>query len=1281
MKHLINSCLYPVALIALIAVLLSGAALPEKTQLRPGIHFTLHPHATKLADIAAHARFLRAHAQQGESWRLVHGASVYTNAAQRGGSTPRAQFSLLVTQPAGCVTSSSQPAPIVALVAALKCDPDLIFEYVYNNVEFEPLYGSNKGPLGTLLDLRGDDADQAMLLVTLLNTAGYSATQFAWSTIRLTGAQMSGWLGVNNDATAIEAILNDGGIPYQNATANGDGTLNHIDVSHFVAQLQLSGTWYYFDPSYKQHTMVSGLSNLGSALGYSRTQFLSDAGGTIASYSISTISRTSLRSDLVKYATNLVSYINQNNPAWTVQNIIGGKTIQKLTGSPIRQTTFPNLSPSYPFIQTNTTFPSTCPAQTISCQTALSITMPGALSTQAINLTTDQVYGHRITVFFSPSGGNFVPTLLIDGVAPSCVGAGTCTNVGPASSSGTQLSLATSVTQPNQPNSSACPTGITATACQTLTIVAGTNGNYLVSTGIGQVGRGLAEYHRQLLGQAVGAGNSNTSELVLGESFAVLSYNWFAELSSNQQMVDQLAQTKTIYNFGIGLTAQTNIQATTYQGPYFSMPLNYMSVQPLSSSGPTITIGSYTYPVAFASANLALSKSLSSLQSAVLLQTQAQTANMTAASSIMLIDANMNSSYSGSLGTTYLADGTTTAGQSAYTSTIEPIISSYYSSDDLSAITAAVAAGQQVLIPKQGTLSVGVWSGGGYTEIFPESSTALVLTQLITGGISGGSSGTNVTNPAANSFVALNPSANPNTVPTLINGQANPSSHPLADPLDGVTGAFLFQHDDLVTGSGKFPYALTFSRTYQSASGTNLTSTTADVGMGNGWMHTYSITAKSQSDPFISMGAGDFPAIGAATSIAGLYVAVDLLSVTPTAQTITVSSMVTQWFTDQLTGNTVFVTQPGTSEEFIALPHADGSTNYTFYQPPSSSARMTQTAAGQYAYKTKDGVILNFGPTPAGALQSWVFPMSVTVSLIYNGSSQLTKVSNNLGRSLALTYSGTDIATVTDDTGRSVNYIYNGSGNLTRSTDPLGNTIAYAYDASGTYDTFGHLTQIFYPFRPNTAFVTNWYDALGRVNQQANGNGYISKFYFAGPRTEMVDALGNREVTYQTDQGMVVSDAWVLSSSFGDVFNDTVQDNGVVNVTTNQFDGIGRPTQTTYPEGGTTSYTYVTSVNPWANNIASVTRTAKPGSSLSPLTTSYTYDPTWNKVTSVTDPLGLVTKSTYDPATGNLLSTIADAGPSPHFNQTNLFSYDAFGGVLTATNPIGTVTTFQYRLS
>jgi RHS repeat-associated protein len=1180
---------------------------------------------------------------------------------------------------AACVSGSSQPAPLVTLVVALKCDPDLIFEYVYNNIELEPRYGSNKGPLGTLLDRRGDDADQAILIVTMWNIAGFSQTGYDIVSYVVSGAQLANWFGVQNDANAnilnnaIVQLLNAGGIPWCHPGAscifqpslNPDNTIASITLFHFTAEVQLNGTWYQFDPSFKPHTILSGLTNLASAIGYSRSQFLTDAGGTQDSVSISNVNRSALRADLTTYANNLVNYIDQNNRTSTVGNIIGGKTINPLAGSPIRSLA---SAPSF------TTFPVNCPNQTptVECRTFITITMPGASPSQAIKLYTDQVYGHRITLFSVPSGSNYIPTLLVDGAAPSCVGAGTCTNVGPATALGSTWSIPVTVVEPNQGTGPSCSSGVT--ACKTLSAIAG--GSYLIGTGVGQVGRGTPEYHRRLLAQARAAGNSDSSEIVLGENLAVIAYTWLAETSAGQSMMDSIASTTSLFHFGVGITAQQQIQQTAYQGPHFDLPINVLSVVPQSSTGPTTSIGGFTYPTALLVGFLATSEFSSGFESAVLEQTQAPVAGMTAASTIKIVDANMNSGYSGALQKTYFADGTTSAGKSAYSSTIQPAISPHYGSADLSTITAAVNSGAQVLIPEDGVLSVGVWSGAGYTVLVPGATNGITIEQFITGDTTGGASGIDIPDPSDNTQETLPPSASTDTLPSWLNTIPDYLNPQALEPVDAITGAYIYQHDDLKTGSGNFPYALTFSRTYLSSSGTYLTTTNADTGIGNGWAHTYSSNAQAQSDPYIGIGASDSPAVSAATSIAALYVMQDLLSVTPTAQTETVSTMTARWFTDQLTSNVVMVQQPNTTEEFVALPHPDGSTSYAFNPPPGSAVQFNQLAAGQYAYRRKDAVTLNFGPTPTGALQGWVFPNGMAVNLTYSGS-QLTRVSNNLGRSLTLAYNGSDIVSVTDDTGRAVNYGYDNLHNLANATDPLGAETLYSYDASGTYDTFGHLTQVYYPFRPGNAFVTNWYDQLGRVIQQANANGYTSNFYFGGSRTELVDARGNRHVTYQTDRGKVLKDAYVLSSTFGDVFNDTAQQNGVINVTTNQYDGLDRLTLTTQPEGGATAYSYA-APNPWANNIASITRTAKPGSTLSPLTTSFSYDQIYNEPTQVTDPLGLTTTLTYDESTGNLLSSVADAGSSSHFNAANYFTYDAFGRVLTATDPNGVVTTSTY---
>lgn len=172
----------------------------------------------------------------------------------------------------------------------------------------------------------------------------------------------------------------------------------------------------------------------------------------------------------------------------------------------------------------------------------------------------------------------------------------------------------------------------------------------------------------------------------------------------------------------------------------------------------------------------------------------------------------------------------------------------------------------------------------------------------------------------------------------------------------------------------------------------------------------------------------------------------------------------------------------------------------------------------------------------------------------------------------------------------------------------------------------------------------------------------------------MVDAAGDRHVTYQTPGGRVIKDAWVLSGTFGDVFNDTPQQNGVVNAAGSQYDGLGRLMLATLPEGGTTAYTWSPDLE---QNVIAMTETAKPGSPLSPLTTTYTYDPTYNKPTTIIDPLGLVTTMSYDAFTCNLLSRVADAGPG-HFNATSRYTYNGYGQVLTATDPLGVVTAYSY---
>jgi hypothetical protein len=60
------------------------------------------------------------------------------------------------------------PGSVPELARALRYDVNLIYEYVYTNIEYSPIYGLKKGPLGTILDGRANDFDQAALMVALL---------------------------------------------------------------------------------------------------------------------------------------------------------------------------------------------------------------------------------------------------------------------------------------------------------------------------------------------------------------------------------------------------------------------------------------------------------------------------------------------------------------------------------------------------------------------------------------------------------------------------------------------------------------------------------------------------------------------------------------------------------------------------------------------------------------------------------------------------------------------------------------------------------------------------------------------------------------------------------------------------------------------------------------------------------------------------------------------------------------------------------------------------------
>jgi hypothetical protein len=245
------------------------------------------------------------------------------------------------------------PASIAELARALKYDVNLIYEYVYTNIEYTPTYGLKKGALGTLLDGNGNDFDQSALLVALLRASGYTAS-YEYGDVLLSPDDLKALFAVDtSNACPIADFLENSGIPHTIYVTGPPPlvctyTLDYVVVAHTWVSVtggSLGSTIAVLDPSYKTYFPKPRI-DLSTATGYNQAAFLSAAtsGAAITSNSIQYLNSTNIGSWLTSYAGNLVSYIrtyDPDNPAPTTRDIIGGNYIKPLIPSDSLPTALP----------------------------------------------------------------------------------------------------------------------------------------------------------------------------------------------------------------------------------------------------------------------------------------------------------------------------------------------------------------------------------------------------------------------------------------------------------------------------------------------------------------------------------------------------------------------------------------------------------------------------------------------------------------------------------------------------------------------------------------------------------------------------------------------------------------------------------------------------------------------------------------------------------------------------------------------------------------------------
>lgn len=256
---------------------------------------------------------------------------------------------------------------VTALAEALEHDPDLIYDFVRNNVRTEWMYGLKKGALGTLIERSGTSFDQAQLMVELLLASGYEASYVA-GVITMFGAAWEAWTGFTS-VTASCQLLGNGGFgasingdfTNDNCNASGGGGLlggllgggedvTTVALSHIWVKVNIDGTNYVFDPSYKAHSFEEGV-DLAAIAGMGNSGALTAARqgrqtGTTSGVSYSqNFNYDALSTTLTNYGTAILDELEANYQGAELDEIIGGQRIirEEIPEGGLRQRNLPYL--------------------------------------------------------------------------------------------------------------------------------------------------------------------------------------------------------------------------------------------------------------------------------------------------------------------------------------------------------------------------------------------------------------------------------------------------------------------------------------------------------------------------------------------------------------------------------------------------------------------------------------------------------------------------------------------------------------------------------------------------------------------------------------------------------------------------------------------------------------------------------------------------------------------------------------------------------------------------
>ncbi|MEM9080426.1 MAG: transglutaminase-like domain-containing protein [Verrucomicrobiota bacterium] len=174
---------------------------------------------------------------------------------------------------------------ITTLATELNNSPLEIFNYVKQNIIFDPYVGSRRGAAETLRLKAGNDTDQASLLIALLRVSGIPA-RYAQGRVRMSPDSVNNWIGTQNAAAAGSVLATAG----MGGTTIFDGQdINAVEcqrvwVEAYVPYSNYRGSedadgealWIPLDPAFKQYDNDFGIDFLSITPNFNASTFITD---------------------------------------------------------------------------------------------------------------------------------------------------------------------------------------------------------------------------------------------------------------------------------------------------------------------------------------------------------------------------------------------------------------------------------------------------------------------------------------------------------------------------------------------------------------------------------------------------------------------------------------------------------------------------------------------------------------------------------------------------------------------------------------------------------------------------------------------------------------------------------------------------------------------------------------------------------------------------------------------------------------------------------------------